>query len=258
MRLAFALPLALFLAPAQQSPQSVPASQPRRWADLVEPYEKAAALEAPPTGALRVFLARHGQSVGNATRDDPKLSEEQKDKLSEKGKAEATALGTTLVKLGVTALLCSPAKRAEESAALVAEAFAQSAGVRPQTDASFGPLAYGRASKAGQSPLSELASAWREGKDVRLEGGESLADMASRLRRGFADLARTRATAPGATAVVAHGEVVLAAVLAFDASQLPKLLTTFSLPNASFAALDVASDGAVTLRGIFAPPAPPK
>ena len=71
---------------------------------------------------MRLFLARHGQSVGNATGDDPKLSEKDKDKLTDRGKKDAARLGDAVKAAGVHQLYHSPATRARETADLAAQA----------------------------------------------------------------------------------------------------------------------------------------
>jgi glucosyl-3-phosphoglycerate phosphatase len=70
----------------------------------------------------RALLLRHGESVSNAHTGTETLSDEQGDRLTTLGLAQARAAGAALGKQGPTRLLCSPMRRARETAAAVGEA----------------------------------------------------------------------------------------------------------------------------------------
>jgi broad specificity phosphatase PhoE len=69
----------------------------------------------------RALLLRHGESVSNAHTGTETLSDEQGDRLTELGLAQARAAGAALGEHGATRLLCSPMRRARETAAAVGE-----------------------------------------------------------------------------------------------------------------------------------------
>ncbi len=114
----------------------------------------------------RALFLRHGESAHNAHTGAEALSEEQGDRLTERGGAQARAAGAGLLEEGATRLLCSPMRRARETAAAVGAAL----GLEPETldysgewrpGEGFGPL-LGRARRlraeleaapAGELPL---------------------------------------------------------------------------------------------------------
>src|SRR4030095_5617071 len=111
------LPLLLSF-PMQSAPASRPATE-APMAGLVYPISALNQLPKPKAGDVRVLLVRHGQSIGNSSKDDPALTEAQKDRLSDRGKAEAAEAGAALRTIGVVKILHSPKVRARESAEIV-------------------------------------------------------------------------------------------------------------------------------------------
>jgi broad specificity phosphatase PhoE len=71
---------------------------------------------------MRALLLRHGESVHNADRSGEPAAHSDRDRLTEKGVAQAHAAGEGMRELGVTRLLSSPLRRARETAAAVGEA----------------------------------------------------------------------------------------------------------------------------------------
>lgn len=71
---------------------------------------------------MRALLLRHGESVHNADRSGEPAAHSDSDRLTEKGVEQAQAAGAGLRDLGVTRLLSSPLRRAQETAQAVGEA----------------------------------------------------------------------------------------------------------------------------------------
>jgi broad specificity phosphatase PhoE len=71
---------------------------------------------------MRVLFLRHGESVHNVHTGEERLSEEQGDLLTERGRAQAAAAGAGLRDRGITRLLTSPMRRATETAEAVGAA----------------------------------------------------------------------------------------------------------------------------------------
>ena len=71
---------------------------------------------------MRALFLRHGESVHNAARSGEPTAHSESDKLTEKGVEQARAAGAGLRELGVTRLLSSPLRRAQETAQAVGEA----------------------------------------------------------------------------------------------------------------------------------------
>jgi broad specificity phosphatase PhoE len=70
---------------------------------------------------MRMLLVRHGESVSNADTESISLPPEKGDMLSELGWEQATAAGQALRESGVTEIIASPMRRAQETAGAIAE-----------------------------------------------------------------------------------------------------------------------------------------
>lgn len=71
---------------------------------------------------MRALLLRHGESVHNADRSGEPVAHSDSDRLTEKGVEQAHAAGAGLRGFGVTRLLSSPLRRAQETAGAVGDA----------------------------------------------------------------------------------------------------------------------------------------
>ncbi|HEY8083887.1 MAG TPA: histidine phosphatase family protein [Solirubrobacterales bacterium] len=79
----------------------------------------------------RVLLLRHGESAGNAHTGSETLNDEESDRLTETGRAQAHAAGPGLVSHGPTRLLTSPMRRAVETAEILGAAIGLEPSVLP-------------------------------------------------------------------------------------------------------------------------------
>ena len=71
---------------------------------------------------MRALLLRHGESVHNAARSGEPVAHSDSDRLTDKGVEQAHAAGAGLREHGVTRLLSSPLRRAQETAQAVGDA----------------------------------------------------------------------------------------------------------------------------------------
>ncbi len=69
---------------------------------------------------MRALLLRHGESAHNAHSGAEALPDEQGDLLTELGREQAEAAAEGLIGQGITRLLCSPMRRARETARPIA------------------------------------------------------------------------------------------------------------------------------------------
>ena len=70
---------------------------------------------------MRVFMLRHAESRSNAATGVVSLPEEEGDRLSERGVAQAEAAAELIAGFGPARIVCSPMRRARETAAPIAE-----------------------------------------------------------------------------------------------------------------------------------------
>jgi broad specificity phosphatase PhoE len=75
----------------------------------------------------RALFLRHGESAQNAHTGAEQLSDDEGDRLTRRGRAQALAAGAALGSYGATDLFASPLRRARETAELAGEAL----GLRP-------------------------------------------------------------------------------------------------------------------------------
>ena len=171
-----------------------------------------AALPPLPSGALRVYLVRHGQALSNLD-PVPDIPPAELDHLTALGTRQAEAVGRALVGRGVTSVLTSPASRARETAEGIARALGLAApAVEPQL-----------------RPMERGESMERVG-----DRGDGLVHALARSRRGTG------------VVLVAHGEVLAAYLGHIQGRSAPKR-DPKALGNGSITVVDVAPTGAPTI-----------
>jgi broad specificity phosphatase PhoE len=159
-----------------------------------------------PRGSVRVFFVRHGQAYSNLD-PKPRLSPEQLDRLTARGRAQAQRTADALRGHGVTLVMTSPAGRARETGEIIRMAL----GTPPVSEETRArSLALGRSPSGQALGWDEREAEWKAGRDPAPEGGESLQQLSDRLLDLVASLSRAH---PGqSVVVVTHGEVVAALV----------------------------------------------
>jgi len=224
-RLAFFLLLGAVLLPAP----------PSRADDVL------AALPPLPSGALRVYLVRHGQALSNLD-PAPDLPPAGLDHLTAPGTRQAEAAGRALAGRDVTLVLTSPASRARETAEGIAQVLGLSA---PAVEPRLRPLELGRGTDGRRLTWKDRAAEWEAGRDPSPPEGESMERVGDRLDLLVRALARSRRGT--GVVLVAHGEV-LAAYLGHVRGTLAPKRYPPGLANGSITVVDVAPTGAATIR----------
>jgi broad specificity phosphatase PhoE len=150
-----------------------------------------------------VLWTRHGENHANVTRT---LSHRVVDReLTDRGRDQARALADSLAKTRLhPEVFTSPLRRAGETTAIVAERW----GLRPVVVEEFRELDVGdldgRNDPTAWRTYDAVLSVWRSGDaEARFPGGESLAELAERLRHGLVRVAEPDGA--DARLVIAHG-----------------------------------------------------
>jgi ribonuclease H / adenosylcobalamin/alpha-ribazole phosphatase len=166
-----------------------------------------AALLAPAAAraddALRVYVIRHANAWKNVppSQRPGRMSDDDLDALTPAGLAKAEQVGAQLADKGIVAVYCSPARRAQQTAAAIAKRIGLAD--PPIVADAFRTLDSGT-DKDASSGMMRMKG-WKAGKDPRPPAGESLADGFARATKKLEEL---RAKYPGqAIAVVTHGEI---------------------------------------------------
>lgn len=155
---------------------------------------------------LRLVLARHGQTQSNV--DHVLDTVLPGPPLTDLGVAQAHALGRELAEGAegvVTALYHSPARRAAQTAALVAEHLGlEPIEVTGVHEVQVGDLE-GRNDESAVAEFRQVVDRWLDGDlDARHRGGESGRDLLERYEPVVADL-RDRHPDGGTIVLVSHG-----------------------------------------------------
>jgi len=193
----------------------------------------------PFPGRGRFFLLRHGETEWNRQR---RIMGRRPVPLSERGRAQLSALAPHLVPLGVTRIFTSPLPRARSTAELIARGI----GDVPIVDED-GLTEVDYADWAGKT-FPDLVDdpAYRAFRRDPLGtpfpgGGESLLQVRERV---FAAMARVAAVADGHPAiVVSHGDplrLILCGCLAMDVAQLRRI----RVDNGALSAIELTGNWA--------------
>ncbi|MFN2608827.1 MAG: histidine phosphatase family protein [Acidimicrobiales bacterium] len=152
-----------------------------------------------------LILARHGETDANAAR----LLQGRMDlPLNDRGRRQAAAMAAAGVARGAAAVVCSPLRRARETAAALAGG---DPGLEVVVDDRWIEVDYG---ELDGRPVAEawapLWERWRADPDAVPPGGESLAAVGRRVRPALEELAARAATED--VVVVSHVSPIKAAV----------------------------------------------
>jgi broad specificity phosphatase PhoE len=194
-----------------------------------------------PSGALRVFLVRHGQALSNLE-PAPSLPPEQPDHLTPLGRQQAEAAGRALAGLGVSAAFASPASRARETA----EGMSTALGLPPPSvEPRLRPMDLGRGPDGRGLTWKDRGAAWEAGRDPTPAGGESMERVGHRMDELVRAMARSRRGR--SIVMVTHGEVLAAYLGEVRGTPAPRRYPP-GLANGSITVVDVLPNGAATIR----------
>jgi probable phosphoglycerate mutase len=154
---------------------------------------------------MRALLLRHGESASNADSQAIALPEEIGDRLSERGREQARAAAEALRGSGITRLLCSPMRRAMETAEPVSEALGLPLSVLPYVHELREGAGYGELGPEAQKlrRWSARMSAHPDDPDHSSDGAESFNQILARVRRLKAELEAQQSREQ--TLIVTHG-----------------------------------------------------
>ncbi|MDO5031318.1 bifunctional RNase H/acid phosphatase [Corynebacterium sp.] len=216
--------------------------------EAARPEANTAAVSAPSewvedSGAVtRIFLLRHGQTPMSAAKQ---YSGHSDPSLSEVGHRQALAAAQALAGVEFDAILSSPLRRCQETAAAVANG--RDIDVETRADLielDFG-LWEGKTFDEAHSAYPDLHSQWLEDTSVACPGGESLQALHRRVRAARQDL---QARYTGKTiAVVTHVNPIKSFVRqALDAG--PVTFNRLFLDLASITEMEFWEQGSVLRR----------
>jgi phosphoserine phosphatase len=184
-----------------------------------------------------IFIARHGETQSNLTNLYAGRSPEP---LTRAGRAQVTHLASGLAALGIGQVWTSSVRRAVESARLLGERLGVSVRVDSRLDEmQLGPWE-GRTEEEVARDFPDAHALWLSQPDqVRLDGRETLGQVAARVMAAVADAEATRAGVLLMTHV-APMRVAVLSVLRYPLAAYKRL----AVPNASCVRLDRVAEQA--------------
>lgn len=158
---------------------------------------------------LKLFLIRHGETPLNSERRIQGSSSDPG--LSERGKRQAERVGLALREERLSAIYCSPLKRAQQTAQAISPYHSLPISLEPALKEIDAGLIEGLSMEEVKSQHSDFFQEWRAGQgELRLPGGESLAELQERVWGAFQGIVQRHPE--GAVAVVGHAFVLVTLV----------------------------------------------
>ncbi len=153
---------------------------------------------------MKLYIVRHGQSVGNETGNvqgqDPSVDKG----LSTMGQRQAALVGKRFGDMGLTRLYSSPLPRARETAQFISDACGLEVVELPWlVEVSYGVLEGQPQAQMHKEYPGVYDAAWRQANPV--PGGEIPSDYYARARLGIAEL-EAEHSADDVVCCVTHGE----------------------------------------------------
>ncbi len=159
---------------------------------------------------MKVFFARHGESTANILRV---FSNHQADHpLTEKGRAQAAALAYQLSNNIFSDFYSSPIPRAIETAQIISNFIHLPFKIHPGLREFDAGILEGRSDENAWAEFSDLWNAWftLELPHQKMEGGESLIEIRSRLGAFLAELSDKKAQSENDILCITHGGLLYA------------------------------------------------
>lgn len=134
---------------------------------------------------LQVYLVRHGETVWNAAR---RLQGQSDSALTENGEQQAHQVANRMKHLGITHIISSDLGRTKHTAGIIADA----CGCDVRLDSRLRELNMGILEQRALESLTAEEERWRKAlvdgtENGRIPGGESMAEMAARMREALND-----------------------------------------------------------------------
>jgi probable phosphoglycerate mutase len=164
----------------------------------------------PLGGGMRLHFARHGESEANFS--GIFSSRGWKHPLTERGRAQASALADGLRNETLAAIYSSPLMRAMETAEIIAKTTWLPVTAEPALREYDVGIYEGQAFAVGQAAFGRVLADWLEGNlDSRVDEGESAVEIIERMH-GFLKRLRTDHQEGETILVVTHGGILRVAM----------------------------------------------
>jgi broad specificity phosphatase PhoE len=124
-----------------------------------------------------VFVVRHAEAYQNVS-PPPGMPKEKLDSLTPRGIEQARKTGAYLKDKNVSVVIASPTGRTTETACIIAEEIGFKGSF--SEDRAYASMEKGMTAEGKPADWSWRKKQWREGRDPRPKGGESLADATKR------------------------------------------------------------------------------
>lgn len=182
----------------------------------------------------QLILIRHGETDWNITGRRNSFTDIS---MNEQGTKEVTQLAEYIKRSFPDAKFwCSPAKRAQETAAILTHALNTDFQTMPEAgEINFGPFEGRTLEELGIEPEATQYQAWENG--ARVEGAEALEDAASRAKRVFDEIVNHNHA--NQSILVSHGAFIRVLICVTAIYAPPTAYPNLKLDNASVSVLQI-------------------
>ena len=185
-----------------------------------------------------VFVVRHGEAYQNVSHP-PDMPKEKLDSLTPRGVEQARKTGAYLKDRNIAAVIASPTGRTRETARIIAEGIGLKGSF--SEDRAYAKMREGMTSEGRLADWSWREKQWREGRDPRPKGGESLADATRRAVQALKILIKKY---PGkGLVIVTHSDICAGLAGHADGTPYPKRYEKHRISPASVIEIAVSPDG---------------
>ncbi len=198
-----------------------------------------------------LLLVRHAEARYNQMLDSglpTTVSSVGASTLTGEGELQTADLAERLADIRIGQIFASPTGSARATAALLARSLLPRQ--HPDVVYDLRELDFGTGARTGAgfaSALKTYMDSWSVGRDPRLPGGESLLDVANRMRSGICHCLSCTTARP--ILVVSHQSAIAAYMGLILGVPLAEAEHIFRLPHGGYSSLSFSGGGTASLRG---------
>jgi alpha-ribazole phosphatase len=125
-----------------------------------------------------IILVRHGESKANVeSRNNPNVWFDLENQLTGSGREQIKKIGGILKEMNVNEIYCSNTIRARDSAKIIAKEIGQK--IKEEVEGLIEQVI--SSEKLNEEQLEELINCWKQGKDFKFKGGETVCEFKDRI-----------------------------------------------------------------------------
>ena len=185
-----------------------------------------------------VFIVRHAEAYKNVSHP-PDMPKEKLDSLTPRGIEQARKTGVLLKGKNISLIIASPTGRTRETARIIGEEIGLKGAF--SEDRAFASMKKGVTSEGKLANWSWRRKQWREGRDPRPKGGESLEDATKRAVQALKALIEKYPEK--GLAIITHSDICAGIAGYVEDTPYPECHEKHETSLGSFIEIAVSADG---------------